>query len=208
MKRLVTSPVFMAIFAVIAAGLISVYVYLYQTQQNKGNSVLMVPEVQIGGPFELVNQDGQTVTEQDFLGKYLLVYFGFSYCPDVCPTDLAILGEAVSLMEQEDPERAKKVLPVFITIDPERDQPADVKDYVENFHDRMVGLTGSLEQIAQVAKSYRVYYAKGEPDEDGDYVMSHSAFTYMMGPDGKFMSMFKHGSQPAEMAQSTLSLVE
>ncbi len=138
MKRLVTSPVFMAMFAVAAAGLIAVYVYLYQAQQNNTRSALMVPDVKIGGPFELTNHKGKLVTDKDFAGQYMLMYFGYTFCPDVCPTDLQILGEATLLMEELSPEKAAKVTPIFITVDPERDTPEEMGNYVQNFHDLRV----------------------------------------------------------------------
>jgi protein SCO1 len=150
----------------------------------------------IGGPFTLVDQDGRTVTDADFRGRWLLVYFGFTYCPDICPTSLARNGDAVTLLG----EKGKQVLPVLITIDPERDTPEKLKDYVHSFHPQTVGLTGTPEQIAAVAKEYRVYHAKARPSEGDDYLMDHSSFTYLIGPDGRFVQFFRHQASAQDVA--------
>ena len=113
-------------------------------------------EALIGGPFELTDQDGNTVTDQTYKGKLMLIYFGFTYCPDACPTALGVMSAALDKLDVA----AERVVPMLITVDPERDTPAVLKDYVSNFHPRMVGLTGTPEQVAQVAKAYRVFYQK------------------------------------------------
>lgn len=137
----------------------------------------------IGGPFTLVNQDGKSVTDADFAGKYRIVYFGYTYCPDVCPTDLTKIGAALRTLDKQAPRTAQKIVPLFITVDPERDGPAQLKQYVGNFHPRLVGLTGKPEAIAQVAKAYAVAYMK-QPTPSG-YLMGHTEVAYLMGPDGK-----------------------
>lgn len=137
----------------------------------------------IGGPFTLVNQDGKTVHDSDFAGKYRIVYFGYTYCPDVCPTDLTKIGAALRTLDKQAPATAAKIVPLFITVDPERDGPAQLKQYVGNFHPRLVGLTGKPEAIAQVAKAYAVAYMK-QPTPSG-YLMGHTEVAYLMGPDGK-----------------------
>lgn len=149
----------------------------------------------VGGPFELVNQDGKAVTEKDFLGQNLLVYFGFTFCPDVCPTELAKISAAMEMLPAD-----ANVTPIFITIDPERDGVAEVKSYVEAFHPKMVGLTGSLEQIRDVAKAYRVYYAKNTSNGATDYLMDHSSIIYFMGKDGEYIAHFTIESTPEEIA--------
>lgn len=136
----------------------------------------------IGGPFTLVNQDGKTVTDADFAGRYRIVYFGYTYCPDVCPTDLTKIGAALRTLDKQAPRTAQKIVPLFITVDPERDGPAQLKQYVGNFHPRLVGLTGKPEAIAQVAKAYAVAYMK-QPTPSG-YLMGHTEVAYLMGPDG------------------------
>lgn len=156
----------------------------------------------IGGPFALQDGTGKTVTQADFAGKYMLIYFGYTYCPDVCPTSLQTMANALS---QLPPEKVAKVAPIFISVDPDRDTPQSVGQYVTHFYPTMVGLTGTPEQVAAVAKAYRVYYAKVVDKNDPDsasktYLMDHSAITYLMGPDGTFISHFSHDATPDQMA--------
>lgn len=152
----------------------------------------------IGGPFTLVDQNGDTVTEKDFAGKLMLVYFGYTFCPDVCPTTLSTMSQALALLGDE----SEDVVPVLITVDPERDTPEQLRMYASYFHPRLVALTGSKEQIAEAAKAYRVYYAKVQEDESGEtYLMDHSAIAYLMGRDGQYVRHFSHGTSPQDMAQ-------
>src|SRR3954468_659265 len=139
----------------------------------------------IGGPFTLTDQNGRRVSDRDFAGKYRIMYFGFTHCPDVCPTDLAAIGKGLKAFEAKDPVRAEKVVPIFVTVDPERDTPAVMKDYVANFHPRMIGLTGPPEEIARVAKEYAAWSEKGEAQPGGGYSVTHSRAEILMGPDGK-----------------------
>lgn len=152
----------------------------------------------IGGPFTLINQEGKTVTDADFRGKYLLVYFGYTYCPDLCPTGLQSIAHALDQLGND----AEKALPLYITIDPARDTPAKLKHYVESFHSEIIGLTGSPEQIAAVARSYQAYYAKGEQVDEHDYLMDHSSLIYLMGPDGKFITTFPDNVDPATLVKT------
>ncbi len=152
----------------------------------------------IGGPFTLVDQDGRTVTDQDFRGHWLLLYFGYTYCPDVCPTSLSRNAEALDLLGP----KGDDVTPALVTIDPQRDTSEKLKDYVHFFHPRMVGLTGTPEQIAAVAKAYRVYYAKVERGEGEAYLMDHSSFTYLINPEGKFVQVFRHDMSAQDMADA------
>lgn len=153
--------------------------------------ILSAPDIgdaklDIGGPFELVDHLGNPVTEQNFADHYLLVYFGFTFCPDICPTTLQAVSTALDDMGTE----ATAVQPLFVTIDPERDTPEVMADYVSNFHPRMVGLTGSPEQIAKAAKTFRVHFAKQGQDED--YVMQHSSILFLMDPDGSYLAHLAH----------------
>jgi protein SCO1/2 len=138
----------------------------------------------IGGPFALTSQNGSLVRDSDFKGKWRIVYFGYSFCPDVCPLDLKNIGQALRLLEKRDPALAARVVPIFISVDPERDTPAALKQYVANFHPRLIGLTGTPEAIARVAKLYGVAYAK-RPADNGNYFVDHVRATYLMDPDGK-----------------------
>lgn len=160
---------------------------------NSGGGV--TGEALVGGPFQLTDHTGRAVTDQDFLGQNLLIYFGFTYCPDVCPTELAKVAAAVDLLPPD-----ANVTPVFITIDPERDGVEEMKAYVEAFHPKMVGLTGTPEQIRAVAKAYRVYYAKAATGGATDYLMDHSSIIYFMGEDGKYIAHFTMNTTPEEMA--------
>jgi protein SCO1/2 len=152
--------------------------------------------VALGGPFRLTDHTGRAVTEQDFAGRWLLVYFGYTFCPDVCPTELGAMADALDLLGPE----GERVTPVFITIDPERDTPEALADYVSRFHPRMVGLTGSAEQVAEAARRYRVYFARARSADHTDYLMDHSSFVYLVGPEGRVHSLFRPGTAPEAMA--------
>lgn len=139
----------------------------------------------IGGPFALTDQDGRTVRDTDFAGRYRIVYFGYTYCPDVCPTDMQKIGQAMRELDKSDPKLSQKIVPIFITVDPERDTPAAIKQFVANFHPRIVGLTGTPEQIAKVAKDYAVYFKKQPAAPGGGYLVDHLAVAFLMGPQGE-----------------------
>ena len=152
----------------------------------------------IKSEFALVDQTGRAVTERDFAGRWQLVFFGFTYCPDVCPTTLA----TVTAVLEELGADADKLAPLFITVDPERDTPKVMADYVAAFDPRIVGLTGSPEQVKQAAKSFRVYYAKAEqPGGSGDYTMDHSAFVCLVDPQGHYAAHFSHNEAPDKIAE-------
>lgn len=151
---------------------------------------------EIGGGFTLVDHRGHRVTEADFAGRYLLVFFGFTYCPDVCPAELQIISAALDDLGSE----ADKVQPLFVTVDPERDTVDVLADYVERFHPSLIGLTGSPEEIEAVAKAYRVYFAKVARPEGDDYGVNHSSNVYFMDPSGRFIEHFNYGTNPSSMA--------
>jgi len=148
---------------------------------------------QVGGPFTLTDPQGRTVSDSDFRGRLMLVYFGFTHCPDVCPTDLSAIGEAVRDLGPA----ADGIAPIFITLDPQRDTPAVMGDYVQLIDPRVIGLTGSPEATDAAAKAYRVFYRRVErPDAPDDYSVDHSAYTYLMDRGGKFLTVFRHGTEP------------
>lgn len=153
--------------------------------------------VSMGGPFTLVNQEGRTVTQADFGGGLLVAYFGFTFCPDVCPTELGAISAAMDLLPAAE---AARVTPVLFTVDPERDTPEALKAYVTNFHPRMVGLTGTPEQVAETARRFRVYYAKVTRPEMSEYLMDHSSFIYLIGPDGRVRSLLRPQTTPEDIA--------
>jgi cytochrome oxidase Cu insertion factor (SCO1/SenC/PrrC family) len=154
--------------------------------------------VQVGGPFALVDQTGAPVTDVTYRGHWLLVYFGYTYCPDVCPTELQAVASSLELLGT----LSSKVVPIFITVDPERDTSAHLAEYVKLFDDRLVGLTGTPEQIAAVARAYRVYYAKATPKDSTTYLMDHSSFLYLMGPDGTLRALIRPGATAQDIADT------
>jgi protein SCO1 len=156
----------------------------------------------IGGPFRLTDQNGKTVTDADLKGKWSLVYFGYTHCPDACPTAL----NDISIALEDLGARRDAVRPVFITVDPERDTPEALKAYVTSFDAPILALTGTPEQVAQAAKGYRVYYAK-HPEAGGDYSVDHSSVIYVMDPQGRFTASFTHESTPEQIAERLKKLL-
>ena len=175
---------------------------LVLTRSEPSANVTTSGKARVGGPFTLVDHTGKTVTDQDFRGRYMLVFFGFTHCPDICPAELQVMAAALDELGP----KAEKVAPIFITLDPERDTPEVTGDYVKNFGKNFVGLTGSPEAIAEAAKAYRVAYSKFVPEgQQGseNYSVDHSALVYLMGPDGKYMTHFPYGT-PAQKMSETL----
>ncbi len=158
----------------------------------------------VGGPFSLIDGDGHPVTDQTWRGKYMLVYFGYTYCPDVCPTTLTNVADALDKLGS----KADRIQPLFITVDPKRDTPAVVKQYAAAFGPHLIGLTGTAEQIAAAAKAYRVYYAEHRtgPGAD-DYSMDHSSVLYLMGPDGRFIAPVRADQDGPEIAAALAKLM-
>ena len=161
----------------------------------------------IGGPFELTDHNGNTVTNKTYTGKYMLVYFGFTFCPMICPTGLTKIADTLDLLGST----ADKITPIFITVDPERDTPEHLKEYVTHFHPRLVGLSGTMEQIKTVTGAYRVYFNKVEnkaPDADPeDYTVDHTANTYLMGPNGDFKQHFSRAIDAKQMAERIKEII-
>jgi protein SCO1/2 len=158
----------------------------------------------LGGPFELLNKDGETVTDKDVITEPTLLYFGYTFCPDVCPFDNARNVEAVDVLA----ERGLSVTPVFISIDPERDTPEVVGDFASNLHDRMIGLTGSMEQVRAASKAYRTYFKKEENGDPEYYLVDHSTFTYLVLPEVGFVDYFRREVTPQEMADRVACFIE
>ena len=139
----------------------------------------------IGGPFTLTDSNGKTVHWSDFDGKYRIVYFGYTWCPDVCPTEVARIARGVKRFSEAHPQLAGDVVPIFVSVDPERDTPAKVGEFVHAFSDNMVGLTGTPEQVKAAADAFKVFYQKGEPNSEGAYLVNHSRLAYLMGRKGE-----------------------
>lgn len=152
----------------------------------------------IGGPFTMTDAEGKRRTDAEFRGKHMLVFFGFTNCPDFCPTALITITQAMEKLGA----KADNLAPIFITVDPERDTPAQLKNYAQNFDKRIAMLTGSAEDVAGAARAYRVYYAKRPLEKAGEYTMDHSAYIYLIGPDGKYLTHFRHGIAPADLAEA------
>lgn len=151
----------------------------------------------IGGPFSLVDQAGERVTEKTFEGQFMLAYFGYTFCPDFCPLGLSTITEALDLLDETEAER---ITPVFFSVDPARDTIERLADYAPNFHPRLIALTGSDKEVAAAAKAYRIYY--NIPEHEGeDYPVDHSTFIYLMGPDGAYSTHFSHDATPEELAE-------
>ena len=196
--RLLVIAAALAGTAILAAG-VFVWLALSGTPRGVAGSLL---GGEIGGPFRLTDQDGRTVTDRDLRGKWLLVYFGYTHCPDACPTAL----NDIALALEDLGAKAKEIRPVFITVDPERDTPAVLKSYVASFDAPFVALTGSAAAVAHAAKGYRVYYAK-HALPGGDYEMDHSSVIYVMDPQGRFTASFTHESNPKDIAARLLKLL-
>lgn len=158
----------------------------------------------IGGPFTLTDQDGRTVSSDSLKGKPTLIYFGFTYCPDVCPTSLLLMETAI---EKLGPDAASKVNLVFITVDPERDTPALLKGYVPNFGSTFIGLTGTPQQISDVARAYRVYYQKVPGKDGGPYLMDHSSIVYLLDRNGRFVTHFTHDAKAEAISSAVARLL-
>jgi len=163
---------------------------------SAGGGVQLAQSVSLGGPFSLTDHTGRAVTERDFAGRWMLVYFGFTYCPDVCPTELGAMAAALDALGPA----GEAVVPALVTVDPERDGPEQLADYVSRFHPRLVGLTGTPEQVAAVARLYRVYYAKARKPGMTEYLVDHSGFTYLVGPDARVRRLFRPDTSPEALA--------
>ena len=181
------------LLAVFVVGAVAVVAGALALMPRGGTAVST--QATIGGPFQLVDQDGQAVTQETFLGEPALVFFGFTHCPDICPTTLFELSQLFDALGPD----ARKVNGLFITVDPERDTPEAMKSYIGSFHPSIQALSGTPEQTAAVIKAYRAY-AKKVPTQGTDYTMDHTAIVYLMGKDGEFIAPFNLKRPPAEAA--------
>lgn len=196
-KRLIRSVVILCVALGFSAGLAWMQIQGGERALGKKGDVTTtrVAGVKIGGPFSLIDQDGRTVDESILAGKYNLVYFGFTFCPAICPTELqkmnVVLGQLGPL--------AGQVQPVFITIDPERDTPAVMKTYVAQFNPRLIGLSGSVDNVQAALKAYKVYARKVDDPAMTEYTMDHSSYIYFIGPDGALLGMYGMTSKPSQI---------
>ncbi len=197
-------PVSTKTYALAAISLVAVVlVTLYAVTQRAGSDRFascrtgrIAGTAAIGGPFTLTDENGRSVTDADVLTKPSLIYFGYTFCPDICPTDTARNAEAIDALE----EQGYEVTPVFITVDPARDTPEVLKEWTDYVHPRMIGLTGTDEQIAAAAKAYRTYYKAPEDPEDEYYLVDHMTQTYLMLPDVGFVEFFQRELEAEDLA--------
>ena len=163
------------------------------------------PNFSLDGGFNLIDETGQLVTQESYTGKFRLVYFGFTFCPDVCPMQLEVISRALDIA---------KITPdwlttLFITLDPERDRPEDMAIYTDNFHKNIIGLTGSLDQIQQAAKAYKVYFQKvSDPETTGGYTVDHSSIVFLMGPDNNYRHHFTHRDSAEDIAEKITTIIQ
>lgn len=152
----------------------------------------------IGGPFALTTHEGLEVTHETYEGQYTLVYFGYTFCPDVCPLGLMLMQDVMELLGPD----ANDIQPLFITVDPERDTPAILKDFIEPFHPRLIGLTGTAEAVSEVAEAYKMYYRRAEFEDVDGYGIDHMNIFYLMGPDGAYVAHFLSPTSPKDVAEA------
>jgi protein SCO1 len=179
--------------ALFVAGFAGVYAILRSPQQAASEGKPL-----IGGAFSLVDGEGHRVTDRDFRGRLMLVFFGYAHCPDVCPTELQNMAEVLDKLGPE----AGAVAPIFISVDPKRDTPAALSSYVKNFSPRIVGLTGDQGQVANAAKAYRVYFRKVGDDAGDSYTVDHSAFIYLMDREGRYLTHFSFNTESKVIADA------
>lgn len=180
----------------------------YQQEKSRklqaiSGKAVVVGQAAIGGPFSLIDSKGKPFTDEELKGKFSLLYFGFTHCPDICPEELEKLADALNIVDKTNKMGRTGIIPVFISVDPERDGPEQVGAYVSEFHPRMIGLTGTPEAVKSAAKAYRVYYTKaslGDDGSDDDYLIDHSIITYLLDPEGKFVTFYGRNYTSEEIA--------
>ncbi len=185
MSQRILRLIIITVFALVIAGMIALFQIGLESEKIGGQ--LQPVGGSVGGAYTLVNQDGETVTDQTFAHTYKLIYFGFTYCPAICPTELSKMSDALEQMGTA----ARAIQPIFITIDPARDTQKVMKDYVGLYDERLIGLTGTDEQVKKAAAAYKVYYTKVQDEAASDYTMDHSSYIYFMNEDDTLLHIFK-----------------
>lgn len=192
-------------WVVCVLGLIGLAAWLGSGVVGKPDRGQKSDRAQVGGSFSLVDGENRGVTDQTFRGRYMLVYFGFTHCPDICPTSLLVMGNALERLG----EKGDDIVPIFITVDPERDTPEVVGGYVKHFGERFIGLTGSMQQVQAAADAYKVYFNKVEDEGSAlGYMVDHSGFIYLMGPDGAYLTHFPHTISETALAEGLVAKVK
>lgn len=199
-KKNLTRNISLAVSAVLIIGFIALQLTLrasYMSPKGHDGAPTPVSIEGFGGPYTLINQDGESVTEKDLSGQYQLVYFGFTYCPAICPTELSKMTDALNQLGDE----ADIIQPLFISVDPERDTPDVIKSYLDLFHPRFIGYTGTPEQISDIKKAYKVYSAKVDDPTMTEYTVDHSSYIYFIHPDGQLLSLYKIDQDASYMVE-------
>jgi cytochrome oxidase Cu insertion factor (SCO1/SenC/PrrC family) len=200
-------PLIGAMMAALAAIAVASFLFWQQILGNgqvdtaATGEVITAPGLSMGGPFTLTAHTGEEVSSSAFEGDFMLIYFGYTFCPDICPLELATMAATLDILAETDPEVAEAVKPVFITVDPARDTVDVIGEYVAAFHPDFVGFTGGETEVASLAREFRVYVAKHPPDEYGDYLVDHTGYVYLMGPNGEFVTLFQGGNPPEILAE-------
>lgn len=186
----------------ILVGFTAYFLYLRQKRLDKieSDKTRTYGKAAIGGEFELVDTEGKVRKSDEFLGKWLLIYFGFTHCPDVCPEELDKLATVMEKLIKG----GKDVVPLFISVDPERDTPELVGKYLKEFSDKFIGLTGTKEQVEKATRAYRVYYSVGPKDQDNDYIVDHTIISYLIGPKGELVDYFGQTKLAPEIESAIL----
>ncbi|XP_072258084.1 protein SCO2 homolog, mitochondrial [Pyxicephalus adspersus] len=202
-KSAVTLRTRLLVSVAIGGAAVGTWYYLRREKEEKKklDRIKQLQNMAVGqGDFNLLDHHGRPCSKKDFRGSWVLMYFGFTHCPDICPDELQKLCSAVSLLEKE--PTVPSVLPVFVSVDPERDNVEALAKYVSEFHPRLKGLTGTPDQVKAVAQAYRVYYNAGPPDEDNDYIVDHTIIIYLVNPDGLFTDYYNRNKTDQEIAES------
>ncbi|MCB9982807.1 MAG: SCO family protein [Rhodospirillales bacterium] len=211
-QRLMRTAIFCAIALVIGMGVGWVQISMQQARVMKpgekaAGGAAPMAGLSIGGPFTLSDHDGKSVTEKDYAGKYKLIYFGFTYCPAICPTELQKMSRVIAALEKNHPEALEKLQPLFVSVDPERDTVDVMREYVRLFNPRIVGLTGTVPQIDFIKTRYRVFASKVEDETNQDYTVDHSSFTYLMGPNDELLAMYRMKDSADDMYKDILKRI-
>lgn len=193
----------LAVTLLFGGGLLAVWWYVHSEKQQKlrQQRVEQLQQVALGqGTFSLLDHRGQRRTKKDFLGSWVLLYFGFTHCPDICPDELDKLSAVVTALDQD--ASLPPIQPLFITVDPERDDVEALARYVKDFHPRLIGLTGTEEEVKHAGRDYRVYASPGPKDEDGDYIVDHTILIYLISPDGLFLDYYNRMKNQEQISES------
>lgn len=192
MKRRLIRTLIICLIGLALGGAMAAYEIISDPRFDETRSAQSkVAGIKVGGPFTLVDQDGKTRTDKDFADRHKLIYFGFTYCPAICPTELGKITRALKTVQGEDPAVLEKLYPVFVTVDPERDTPEVLKDYLSLYHPAFTGLTGTPDQIEAMKKAFRIYAAKVNEPGMTEYTMDHSSFIYLLAPDDSVLGIYR-----------------